>query len=515
LTGPGWRPCAPPRCKPTGRLRAQGYAATGETRYAEAAVESIRNFNDWRMGCEILGYIEEDPATNWGWPRDIDVGHRVQNWLRAYPYLKDYAGFDVDTQFEMFKALFHHAQWLYASNIPGFESWNHQIFRSMGLAETAILLPEFKRSGQWLEQALANLAEHLGRETLADGAYFELTPGYGGGVVNAYLLLVHLARLNDTALPEGFAERVAAMVDWFAGQVAPNHSLPATGDVWFGYRAGKVLALGAAVESKPEWKFLADSGRIDHEYFFLLGPDALARYQTMAPTPPAWTDYKLAASGFLTLRSGWEPDSHFAFLNASVEGGGHAHPDSLQVDLHAYGTPIIADPGIHDWNDPDFPFLDSTRAHSLLQIDRQRVPTADPEITRWSVDKNPKTMAAQITYPDGSVHEREVRMHADGRILITDTVEFPSTPKAPSLLEQIWRSAPGVEISFEKDAAVLRHANGSGYRITTSSESALIGSDPEEPDLATVPDAIVVSLQAEKRRAQLTTILTPFDTARN
>ena len=392
--------------------------------------------------------------------------------------------------------------------------YSRRIWRWLyNIPETAVVLPEFERSGQWLEQALGNLMEHLERETLEDGAYFELTPGYGGGVVNAYLLLVHLSRLNQVPLPDGFAERSIAMVDWFAGQVAPNGSLPATGDVRFGFRANKVLPLGAAVDDHPEWKYLGRPGTLDEEAFWLLGPEALKHYLNRSPTPPEWTDRKLAASGFLTLRSGWQNDSHFAFLNASVEGGGHAHPDSLQVDLHAYGTPILGDPGIPDWTDPAFPFHDSTRAHSLLQIDRLRVPTADPEITRWEVDGPDKQMAAQITYPDGTVHERSVRLKDDGRIVITDTVNFGEAPDQPRLLEQIWRAAPGVTVSFDQGTATLRHTNGHGYRIKATAEpkEALgIGPDTERPDLDNIPEAAVVSLQTTEQKVVLRTELIPL-----
>lgn len=164
----------------------------------------------------------------------------------------------------------------------------------------------------------------------------------------------------------------------------------------------------------------------------------------MAPVDPDWPlSLFLPEAGFTVLRTGFDPDQlyiHFNHEHGPVRQAGysHEHADSLSVVLHAFGEPLIIDPGYinygehlrvkygHDHNlvlvdgeGPPFFFLDP-----LVQAE----PEGDAWLHTWDDDPDFTTAIASTKYGEAELRRRIVRVRerylviADDLLSATDRV---------------------------------------------------------------------------------------------
>ena len=89
-------------------------------------------------------------------------------------------------------------------------------------------------------------------------------------------------------------------------------------------------------------------------------------------TRPQVDSYAFPYAGHLVMRTGWERDDRYLFMDAGPFGYGHQHEDKLNIVLYAYGKVLIADPGNYPYNDsPWRKYVLSTRGHNTIRVDGQ------------------------------------------------------------------------------------------------------------------------------------------------
>ena len=72
------------------------------------------------------------------------------------------------------------------------------------------------------------------------------------------------------------------------------------------------------------------------------------------------------------LRSGWDPQAYFAFLETAPFGYGHQHEDALGFELYAHGRPLLGMMGRYTYaRVPLRVYLTSSQGHNVLLIDGQ------------------------------------------------------------------------------------------------------------------------------------------------
>lgn len=425
------------------------YWARGEEGHAERAWQYFEDFNrKWPV--EQIGELMPHIA---GWDHTMGVGERLHFWMLGYGFLMNAEASTTDRQIELFKRMIEHAQWIQACSEFGFRYGNHQIVETATLAEAGFFLEECRLAKTWRDTAFRVLGQHLDREVLEDGAYVELTPGYHGWCAEKFMTVARLAKVNDYSMPPGFHGKIKRMVEWLLGHSTPARTMPPVGDS-MSMNLRPTMATAAAFFDSPGFAFLADGMKPSKDWFWFLGAEGVRRFEKLQPRPPEFLFYRPEPSGFIAMRSGWEPDASYLFFNVAPDTGqGHSHPDSLAVDITVLGQTILLDPGSLGYGNPmHAQFAVKTRAHSVLVVDGLQMDTRFPEALGGGATESLQWAAGAKDWPGEIRHTRRVAfVPGPGFFLVEDRVTGTGTHQ----IEQLWRFNKGVSAEHDADAKIV------------------------------------------------------------
>jgi hypothetical protein len=224
----------------------------------------------------------------------------------------------------------------------GYHGGNWQIVGCSGLLTLARVFPEFVEAPAWEERALQYLRRHLADDFYADGGHKERCWGYGfmslRGITDAY----HVGRRHgglgkdETAFRTGIRKAFR----WFAATLTPTEHAPAYGDDAL-HRAGHVLDAAAAYFPAGTDRFLG----VDRGASCLLAP-----------------------SGYAIFRNG--ADAVYANCSFGPFAGWHSHMDTLNLNLWAYGRPLLEEMGrFGGYGEGLSLLMRAPESHNVLAID--------------------------------------------------------------------------------------------------------------------------------------------------
>lgn len=352
----------------------QAYWMTGDERFAEAFV---RQATDW---------MEANPVGRGiNWASSLELAFRAIAWLWALHFMIDSPALDAGFVARLLKSLIAHGRHIETYLSTYFSPNTHLTGEALGLLYLGTALPELSRAAGWREGGLRVLLEQLPIHLRRDGAYFEQTTYYHRYTVEFYLHLTALAGAANLSLPAEVSERLGLGLDYLMWTTRPDGRATLVGDddggrlIHLGARRlddfRDQLATGAAMMNRGDWKFVAGSAAA--ETLWLLGPEALARFDATPAQPPARDGHAFAESGYFVMRDGWSKASSYTVIDCGVHGVqscGHAHADALSFEFAAQGTTWLVDPGtftytgdaeMRDW-------FRSTTAHNTVTIDGEQ-----------------------------------------------------------------------------------------------------------------------------------------------
>ncbi len=259
------------------------------------------------------------------------------------------------------------------------------------LARLTFFYPYFKETREWRDYALGRLQAELDRQVYPDGFQSELAPGYHGSVMRHFLSVVETASECGEPLPPAFTKGVERMFLIFPRLARPDLRVPGVNDS--GNASGGKLARSAL-------RHYPDNAAM--KWF------ATARREGR---PPEWLSCEMPYAGFAALRTSWDADGVWAFLDGGPFGMAHQHEDKLNVLLYAYGKDMIAEAGTFAYDTSEMrQYVLSTRAHNTVRIDgldqnrRKGYRWKDEDITRKSdlvFRTSPSLDWAEAVYEDG------------------------------------------------------------------------------------------------------------------
>lgn len=294
------------------------------------------------------------------------AGHFFEEWLLNNPYSRMYS----DKREEAWCLNFH-------------------VFSASSLSWIAMLYPEFPESKDWLRKSESSLVEYLMSGFSEDGAYGEESVLYwrhtNHALFNFFLVSKNLGVADYLAIPAIY-DRVSKSLHWRLDLTAPDGNVFAIGDSERTGGGHSIVNLGGDTLVDPEltWGGRMMFERANHWKMDDISPLFLAHLDLGTPaTAPAHRSALYPESGFATFRSGWDDkaDALFFKFGTSFIGhreserdpviSGHAHEDSLEVELHYRGAPVLADGGRHGhyetWNIYGG-FSKATIAHSTVGL---------------------------------------------------------------------------------------------------------------------------------------------------
>jgi hypothetical protein len=240
-----------------------------------------------------------------------------------------------------------------------------------------------------------------------DGLWWEGSVGYHQYTMQALWPLAEAARHNGIDL---FSERYSRMYDAPLALAFPNGDSPGFNDNAGGnvLRGANLYELAFARWKKPEFgRLLARSTRS--------GAEALLYGVEEVPTGAMIPEESvlMKAAGFAMLRSGGTA----AAVRFGMHGGGHGHPDKLNLVSFAFDRNLSLDPGSINYGVPlHTEWYRSTIAHNTVSVDQQLQSNADGTLDEWTVKGGVTTLAATAAkaYPGVNL-KRTVKLSA-GRI---------------------------------------------------------------------------------------------------
>ncbi|MEP7309726.1 MAG: alginate lyase family protein [Acidobacteriota bacterium] len=359
----------------------QAYWLTGDERYPREFVDET---SDW-MARNPWGH-----GVNWACA--MDVALRAVSWIWGFYYMGGSAACASGPfRGEFLRVLYLHGEFIAAYLERADLNGNHYLCDGVGLIFVGAFFRSAKKGRRWLALGKEIVFTEIFNQTTDDGVDFEKSTAYHRLVLEAFLTCgLLLDRLGEPP-PVEWRTRLERMLEFVEAYVKPDGLVPLIGDADDG-RVQKLgpqpltdhrylLSTGAAVFDRGDFKRAA--GRLYEETFWLLGPDAVAPFDTMRVPGSGSESMAFPDGGFFVLRS----SRAHVVVDCGEVGmrgrGGHGHNDMLGFELWLDGTNFVTDCGAYlytasrEWRNR----FRSTAFHNVVQVD-------DEELNRFLVPDN-------------------------------------------------------------------------------------------------------------------------------
>jgi heparan-sulfate lyase len=317
---------------------AEAYLATGDERYAEKWVALMR---DW--------VVKNPPGKPKSW-RTLEAGIRAgRTWTRVFFAFLESPTFSSADIALMLRSFADHAVFLLPKErFRSGSNWGQT--ESLGMLYVGTFFPEFKAATLWRDTGWKRLEGEMFIQVLEDGAQVELTTSYHQGTIRGFVHAAEIAQLGGAEISPEYRERLEKMYEYTMILQKPDGTQAMLGDSW-PTDTRRILREGAKQFDRADMLYVGTDGQ--------------------EGTPPDMLDAASHAAGYYVMRTDWiDPQAIYLLTDISHRwGGGHQHPDALQLNLYAYGKTLLPDSGSYLYYGPDRKRFGHTRSHSTVTVD--------------------------------------------------------------------------------------------------------------------------------------------------
>uniref|UniRef100_A0AB33JN85 Heparinase II/III family protein n=1 Tax=Prevotella sp. GTC17262 TaxID=3236797 RepID=A0AB33JN85_9BACT len=215
---------------------------------------------------------------------------------------------------------------------------NIKLSQAKSVATAGLLMPEFKKSEEWLKEGAAVVSQELSNQFNADGVQNELDPSYHIAAISDFHAMYRMVQANSRldVFSPSYTSRMKDAVKFVCDLIFPNYSLDNFNDTRnSSYTKSVILKnLRLYADMYPddaELRWLATEGR-----------------QGMMPKRLVST---YATSGYYMLRNGWKVDATMMVLknNANPNNKWHCQPDNGTFCIYRKGRNFFPDAGVYSY----------------------------------------------------------------------------------------------------------------------------------------------------------------------
>ena len=336
----------------------------------------------------VRSWIAGNPfGTGVNWSCALEPAFRAWSWLWAYHLTAD--ALDDEFHVEWLRSLHEHGMFLYEHLEHYTSPYNHLIGEAAALYALGACFPEFRAANAWRRRGRAVLEGRLGEQFYSDGGTAEQSTFYHHATTGFYLLAGLVARANNEELSAGIWAAIERALEFSMVLAEPDGRTPEIG----GADDGKPIrmehlpfwdfrpyqAIGAVLFARGDFKAVA--GRFYEDALWLLGPQGLERFNSIAAVTPAATSVVLPHSGYAVTRSDWSPTADYVCFDVGEQAAGmrtdavpnsmHGHADCLSVLVSLGGRRVLVDSGLYAYNCGGAweAHFRETAAHNTARID--------------------------------------------------------------------------------------------------------------------------------------------------
>jgi len=440
---------------------AKYYLLTGDEQAAQTYADML---DSWLKQAVVPENVSGYKTITW---RTIEAGIRMMSWCHQISCFINSPALTDKLITEYYISIYEHGWRL--RNFCTHGNW--LIMELHGLIRISVTATFLNDAQEWYEYALKRLCDELDIQIYPDGFQYELSTGYHGVVDGNYVNVLRIFDILGLDYPKVLTEKLERCFDIYPQLSRPDRCMPPLND------AGDVNIVGkmrTALTLYPE--------REDFRWFATGGKEGKA---------PDYLSYAFPYAGSVIMRTGWDSDAIWAYMDCSPFGRGHQHEDKLNVLISAYGKKLLTEAGIYDYDTSEMRrYVLSTRAHNTVMIGgkeqciRPRYRWADEDIFKkadfeFTVNDDYELAKAQYDQGYGKEfddvkHERKLIFikKAEGTTPFFVAIDRFTAPDAEKRkYEAIWHFE-NCDFKAEGQYASGDFGDGVGLTVVTSDKEA-------------------------------------------
>jgi len=322
------------------------YGSTGNEVYAA----------EWMA--ELVDWVNDN---NSGYPRTLDTGIRLKNWVESYQYfIHEYVSSSINPEdhVTILKSLTEQCRFL-RDNWRSTGNWGAS--ETQGLGYVMVMFPEFKFTPNgnwewWRDLIISRLDHHLSNDFYSDGVQFETSPSYHSLEYRNLFLTYKIMDMNGISISNNLITKFEKPLEFMMHIHEPDGYLPQLSDTDRKSYLNR-LEEGAQLFNRQDMLYAATRG--------------------VQGTPPENTFAAFPYGGYFVMRSDWGQNqtnynnTRYLVFDTGSNEPWHAHYDILNFEAFAYGKTIIKDPGKYAYTNRRLEYYKKTIAHNTIVIDNQ------------------------------------------------------------------------------------------------------------------------------------------------
>jgi hypothetical protein len=347
----------------------QAYALTGDERWAQAMASGIES---WLHA--------NPPKLGINWASSLEVAFRAMSWLWALRFLRTSPALEPALYGRILESLHLHGRHLETYLSTYFSPNTHLTGEALGLFHIGTLAPELGAASRWQQHGLDILQAQLPIHVHPDGVYFEQATQYHRYTTDFYTHLVVLAESNGIPLAPHVRPTLERLMEHLLHLSRPDGTIPLFGDddggrlVQLDLRTPDdvraLLATGAVLFDRPDFAFGARGDLTGMAW--LLGPSGVQRFEALDSAPPSGLARRFPDGGYHVSRDSWDAGAGWVAMDMGPHGVlncGHAHADSLSIEVAVEGHPMIVDAGTFSYSGAERQDFRHGAAHNTVTVD--------------------------------------------------------------------------------------------------------------------------------------------------
>lgn len=432
----------------------------------------------------------------YGYTRTLETGERLNRWVDVVDALLDTDVFDtrLDEFCNIISFMWGDCNYLSTLDISNGSYWwsNWRIVANAGFFKAVEYLPEFSAHDTWREKVEYNVEYTFDLLYNSDYSFTEAGPSYAAWCAKLFGDCIKAALMSGNPMSAVFTEKVKYAARNALESYYPNGYDSNIGDS--NYRDQMYY-----FESLDE--IFNHSDNIINSY--VSGKDKNSDYLTHY--------YDSTNSAY--MRNSWDPNDAVYVNFTNNPSDGHYHPDSNQVLMYAYGSPLLVDSGRYSYASTNsiYNTLRTAQSHNTIEADGLNMGTHSSAAKSNALTyKNTNDSfdffaSTQNGYSDVS-HTRNVFFSRSGFGIVTDYV----TGSSSRAYRQNWHFMPSSGAKIEQNVAKTAFTDSPNITIAVASaSSAAIKQGYHSADYGLVSESNYASFEKSGSTVKFDSVLYP------
>lgn len=428
-----------------GREAAFAYMLTGDEKYAKTAAGILSDFASYYQ--RVVSQ-KKPPRLKW---QSLDEATYILGPIQAYELIYDSPSFTPEQRRNV------EDDWLRPTGrflmtqrrtIHNIHCWYNAAILTIGLALGDEEMVTFA-----LEGPNGGFRQQIAKGVMADGYWFEGSYGYHFYTLSALENFIFPALNNDLDIAQELS-RIETMYLAPLQMATAEFSVPPTNDSG---RTGNLLGARGHYEAAaalfPEQKAFTGllaraykgQGRTGREAL-MWGPTELPKGGRM----PRRVSRDFSASGLAVLRQRRGKHENYLMLDYGPHGGGHGHPDKLNLIIAGLGQILAPDPGSAGYGMPlHGRWYKQTLSHNTIVVDGKSQQATTGKLVAFETGGPVQVASATAgeAYP-GVSWQRTVWLAKEGYFVVLDTLESDDARQFDWVFHNYGQlSLPGLEMT--------------------------------------------------------------------